>query len=290
MAPKLIPVVALTCALAFAQDYPDVTKGHVDGVQAMLAIPLPKSTNPERCEVHLVPNSRPNERFIEPCGKWFLPPAEDLYTVWIEDGGRVSRTKTPVRYWRTPFNGSGFVTELATVEAGFLRLKNGVSLREGETLRIGSLTVPNYGFERRAHGVEASRALAMPPGRVIAGIYDAGNNVVALAPLVDLAAGQTVTIEPRRPAKGSDVFLVLTKPSNRKTGKEETALFLLTGDSRRKPDAVHDVVGRFYAVWYGVEASEATLLVESNTFKYAGPAIVLKNREVSTVRVRADLK
>ncbi|MBV9492793.1 MAG: hypothetical protein JOZ54_01000 [Acidobacteria bacterium] len=253
--------------------------GDVGGLQGVFFFPIPESAKPEACTVHLVPNDDPALDIVHPCSRWFVPAEEGMYGVWIEDGERVSASRTVLAYTPAPFANNGFIEAMDTVPAGAIALDR--ELRAGETFRFSSLTADGYGFERRITAKDATRPLRVPPGRWIAGIYDKDHEAVAFAPIVTVRAGEVAHVTPCKPATGeSDLFVILKKRGH---SNDDFAIYAEDADGRHPPDGFNDNA-RFYAVWYGLRGSTARIVVESKTYKYTRAPIALRKGEPTIVR------
>jgi hypothetical protein len=253
----LAAALALAGPLLADTALPDPSKGEINGRTAVLYWPRPAEVSeeealrtrlppPENCEVHLVPEDNYATELRYACGKWFQPPAA-VYQTWVETPDRLSH---PFRllYSGQPFSGHGIVAFIPIAKAGRVALSPVQKLQANEELRL--ISIDNHRradsqgklFDRRVQPAAATRSVVMPLGRVVAGKFDRKtNDALSLSRPVDVAEGSTAIVSPQKPANGSGVLVILTRPAHAPASKENSiALELDDGDRKRPPDVLVD--------------------------------------------------
>ena len=234
---------------------------------------------PRNCVVQLAPMDALEQRFTYSCGEWFLPPGEGAYRCWVELDGRVSSVQTLLREpGNTPFDGQGFVILHETVPAGYVSVPQKVP--PGHTVRYLNLDRPGYGFSLRVPAATASNASPMPPGRVIAGIFreDTDEAVAHSRPQI-VQQGRTTEFRIEPPAKGSDLLVMLRKPSG---SPAKTNATLRIGS--KNADVLHETRNWFVALWYGVPTTTVTLSMDAEGVALNETKVQLAPGKIVTVR------
>jgi hypothetical protein len=288
-------VLLLGDARADDRKPPDPATGVINGRIALLYWPVlsadkdrePQLLSPEGCRIHLIPADEPAVEHQYPCGEWFQPPIGS-YDAWLETADRVSPQWTVV-YGGAPAE-SGLAGLVPVFAAGRVSLPAGHSLAPGEEVRLLSLDghqtmKSDRIFERRLRREE--KTVLMPAGRIIAGRFDQkSGDAVALSRPTPLAAGKMVSVWPEPPAKGSDLLVILRRPS-RTGGAADTAMFIDDGEQRRPADVSLDV-NRIVAIWYGIDARTVTVSLRAQNVAWPRQEVRLVPLRVSTLRSRAE--
>jgi hypothetical protein len=289
-------LIALASAtLAGRAPVPDLRTGNVNGIRGILFWPadLPAADGAPRpwetaegCNVHLVPLADLDRELTYPCGKWFVLPAAGQYRHWLETDGRMTPAMGMLSYGRRPFEGAGMAAFSAVAPAGRVVIPRDRSLADTEGLRLLSIESRHaWGtrvFDRRIANGNAHTPVQMPEGRVLVGRFDRKtNDAIALSKPVDVAVGRTAVVWPIPPTD-SDVFLVLTKPSELQLEKPIAVRLAL--DATRAPNVLLNGFDRVLAVWYGVAARHATISLQSDAAFWPAQEIDLTRGKVTTVR------
>jgi hypothetical protein len=294
--------IVLVAALAGAVErihLPDPKDGVINGKVAVMFWPAspPHSSDrpigellsPDNCHVVLEPWTNLAEELTNPCGIWFQPP-EGRYRVWLEKGESLTSTTGSLNYAASPFTGRGQGVVMAVVPGGRVTLSAEITVPPNAELRLINFDSCCSGtnfvhpFDRRALPTAPTlrSGLLVPVGRVFAGIFDRKTNeALAIAKLVYVAAGKVVSVSPRAPANGADVFVSLMRPDVRKTRDVDTIRLTLDGVP---PQMLFDGADRVYAAWYSVAGNVAHLAVESKTLRFAPRELKLERGHVVTVR------
>jgi hypothetical protein len=296
----LLLAVVLSCAPPGGAQEIDVSKGQIDGRLAMIAIPVAgveRVTGGARyeaklatddCQAHLTPIDDLETEVTFPCGKWFQP-VEGHYRIWLEKPGLISEGYGLLTWENEPFTGKGLAMAMGMEPAGRIALAPDVRLADGQNFRTVYLRADKHrvrrAFDRRVGAAAASRGVAVAAGPVIAGIFDRKtDDAIALARPADVKAGGTIHVAPAPPKKGTDVLVVLTRPTPATLGKHEVTLGLQVDGKTNKPDVVLAAAANLFAIWYGVEGAEATLLVDAPTAQLPPTSLKLRPGKVVTFR------
>lgn len=273
---------------------PDPGQGNVGGQQGIGYWPAvevdgeARLVDPVGCVVYLVPVNV-NERLGYPCGEWFAPEA-GRYTVWLEQGTRVSGQSVLVNP-AAKFTGAGLPVIVPLESAGFAALAPDVKIATGRTVRFLSLEPSAQGFEKRLQPAEAHAQVRLPAGRAVAGIFDGRGAAVALSRPFDTTAARVTLVRPAVPARGGDLMLVLGKqratPADRQ--QREARLTVETDGGKRAPDVMYETDGRVIAIWYGLEGA-AKVQLTSRIFRFEESRIAVPAGEVTTLRADLDVK
>jgi hypothetical protein len=299
----LVPVIAGVCAAVpvIAQNHPPVvtlpepSEGNVEGRQGISFWPLwmidgeERPVDPAGCVVHLVPPDV-DARITHACGKWFAPPP-DRYSVWLEQGNRVS-DQTVINSGGTKFFDDGVVVVMTMNEAGFATIAADVAVNGDKTARLLTIEPSSAGFEKRLQPPEAHSTNRLPAGKAIAGVFGADGEALALSRPFTMKHGQTTVVTPRAPRSGTDLMLVLGKrlgsPADRMA--RSTRVSAVAGGDVHEPDVFYETNGRIVAIWYGMTARTAKLRMQSNLFRLGGETeIRLTPGTVTTVREELEL-
>ncbi len=275
---------------------PDPAEGNVKGLQGVNFFPQAlvdgedRIVDPTGCVVHLVP-SDVDQRLVYDCGTWFAPPAADRYTVWLEQGQRISG-QTVLSYSGSKFSGHGLITVMPVERAGFAALSADTNVGEGQTVRFLSLEESSSGFDKRLSAREAKSATRLPEGRAISGVFDSQGNALALSGPFTMKGGKTAVVTPKPPVDAADLMIILGKhrATTVERAKRKTSISALAGEAARAPDVMYETDGRIIAVWYGLTANTATVTIASEIFRLDAKAIQLTVGRVTTVREELSLK
>lgn len=281
--------VVLVVALSASGGWPpDHAKANIDGRQGVAVFPAIAGGEPftsDDCVVKLAPHDAPDRRLTYRCGEWFVPPAPGGYRVWLELDGRVSSFQTSLQEPSEPppYHGRGFVVVQDVVASGFVSTSSEVP--PGHTVRYLSLDRPGLGFSLRASGSAAARPAPMPPGRVLAGIFDdARDEIVAYSRPLLVEEGKSISFDIDPPAAGSDLVVHLQKA--RRSQRGDTSLRIETPSGSRPPDVTYDSRTWHVGVWYGLTSEKATLSVTSPGFATEPRQIALQPQRVTTLNLR----
>lgn len=294
-------VLSLLAATAGAQEI-DITKGEINGLQAIIAVPVAgvervaegarheTQLSSDDCHVYLTPIDNLEQELTFPCGKWFQPPA-DLYRIWLEKPALISEGYGLLTCENQPFEGSGLAMATGMEPAGRIALAPAVRLAEGQNFRTFYLRadprILRRPFDRRVTAQRAAAGVTVAAGPVIAGIFDSKtDDAVALARPADVKAGGTTFVAPAPPKRGSDVLVVLARPSPATLGKHELSVDLQIDSKTHKPDVLLASATNIFAIWYELEGAEATLVVDAPTAQLAPAALKLKPGKVVTFRTK----
>jgi hypothetical protein len=290
--------IALSLGASDAIRPPDPREGQINGIVAAMFVPADDTTNGkvgtllsyEDCTVVLAPWANlPAERTYR-CGTWFQPP-DGRYRAWIEKSGNlITPTAGTFTYAAVPFRERGHGVVMPVKPGGRVALAPDVTLVPNTELRIinfdsccsaSSLGNP---FDRRATASPSLRSgLLIPAGRVFVGVFDrTSNDALALARPARVEANKVITVKPQPPrAETADVFVSLIRPDVRRTREEDGVELTLDGAA---PEMLFDGSDRIYAVWYGVPAKPAQLVLRSTTLQFATRTLALQSGHVTTVR------
>lgn len=294
-------LAVLACAFVMFPCRSDVklprpAEGNVNGLQGVNFFPQAlvdgedRIVDPTGCVVHLVP-SDVDQRLVYDCGTWFAPPAADRYTVWLEQGQRISG-QTVLSYSGSRFSGHGLITVMPVESAGFAVLSADTNVGDGQTVRFLSLEESSSGFDKRLQAREAKSVTRLPEGRAMSGVFDSQGNALALSRPFTMKEGKTVVVTPKPPADAADLMIILGKhrATTVERAKRKTSISALAGEAARAPDVMYETDGRIIAVWYGLTANTATVTIASEIFRLDARAIQLTVGRVTTVREELSLK
>jgi Carboxypeptidase regulatory-like domain len=285
---------------------PDLSKGQINGRVATMAFPITRVESAsggaghdrflsvENCLVHLGPFTAPDDELLYPCGKWFQPPAEGSYRVWLEMPGLISEGHSVLMWEDEPFTGRGLALAMGVEPAGTIALAPTVPIGNEQSFRFVLLRGVHKGklrpaFDRRLSGDRARKGAAVATGSVLAGIFDRKtDDAIALARPVEVRAGKTSFATPAPPAKGSDVLVVLGRPAPAVAADPEVNVVLQVDGNARRPDAFSASASNLFAVWYGVEGRSATLVAESSAVQLPPTVLRLTPGKVTTLRARLN--
>lgn len=307
---RIILLVLLTAGISFAAEVtlPDLSKGNVNGLVGMLywpaSMPAGPSAQPEPlpsaqgCEAFLVPHDNADLELRYPCGKWFTPPRQGKYDLWLEMDGRMTPAASIVNWNAGPFQGRGMGAVVPVGPAGRVAIPNDRSLPENESWRLFSVTIRqqvpvwsyHWLFDRRVAARNAHKPVQMPAGTIVAGRFDrVTNDAIALSRPIEMKPGRTELVWPVPPVK-SDVLIVLDKPGSvmmmNKPG--ELRLTLNDGSKVRPTDVLVNAADRIVAIWYGVDAPHATISLQSDVAHWPSREIRLTRGKVTTVRSKVE--
>ncbi len=225
--------------------------------------PRAEPTSPEGFLVHLVPESDPDAETVRHCGEWFtLSESPERYAVWVEGNGQISPHLQLLRY-------PGRVSDSANVRPALLpvgpattvRPRSGLCSGKGSSIRLLHV---DSGFARRVSCEGEATGTAMPPGRIVAAVYDTREHAyAAISRPYDARAGETVDVPVKAPVPPSSDVIVLLRPDAGLTwnagGVDLTALLSQDAGPAREASvlATRGFVG--YAVWYGLTGKRASV-------------------------------
>lgn len=282
---------------------PDPAKGEINGRRAVLFWPslMPTTRSgqgallpPDGCEVHVVPHTDLDRELRYPCGRWFQP-AEGGYNVWLEQADRISVSPKVMWFTDVPFKGRGMTAVDILLDAGRVTFPVGNTIASTEAVRLVSidshLRLGGRGriFDRRLSAAELHTPVRMPAGKVIVGRFDrATGQALALSRPFTVSAGAVATVWPKPPAHGSDLLVVVEKPSSARSGAFEAKpvqLEIDDGEIHRGPDVLIDGFERLIAIWYAIDVRAATLSLRASSFFLAPQKLALRAGTVRTLRL-----
>jgi hypothetical protein len=281
-------------------------RGIVDGY---LGVKMAATTDPHGVipgdqvgfTVHLVPASHPDTEIIKSAGTWFVLPEKGDYRWWIEGNGLLGPSGALVFDFRKAeagLRGSAALDRVAP--AGTVLLEPSIPLPKGTVVRLLAL---ESGFARRAARATATGGALMPPGHVVAALFDnTTNEYSAVARPATLAPGASVMVAPRPPVAPNTDLIVRVSIADRPffdKAASPTIAAVLSDGTRRAPDAVGSDDSNIYAFWYSLVAKSVTLELTSRL--YAADAVqvslplgsvrsvVMPFRKLPTATVTLDL-
>jgi len=296
--PLLLAVLLASTALLAAGkiELPPPESGVIDGKVALLVWPAIYETPTshtlqpkERCVVHFVAATAPDQEKTAPCGEWFQP-AVGMHRLWVEGPGYISPEPIVMRYGADPFTGRGMTAIAPIVPSGFVALEPGMVLGSEQGLRILSLSPSDSrpwlrAFDRRVR--DPKNPSPMPAGKILAGVFDrTTGDAIALTRPVDLAAGKTAVVAPKPPREHSDVLVILRRPL--RPQRDRLTLTLKDDRGSRAPDVFLHAVDTVFAVWSGARGRSATVTVDADTL--TAKPIVLQLRPQRVATFRGDLQ
>ncbi|PYQ26047.1 MAG: hypothetical protein DMF56_25720 [Acidobacteria bacterium] len=210
------------------------------------------------------------------CGQTFEIPSGDAEG-WIESSAQVSPSTVDV-------SDGGDFTVPAAVPSGRVLVTAPSALRSGEHAALFGLAPPPEAplFERPILGGGLAHPHLVPAGNVVAVLFDAKGNALAISKPHPVAASKQTTVESTRTA--GDLLVILERPGSE--SKEPVGLTAMVGDARRPPDVF--VVGsdRILAIWYGVDARAVRLVLDSKTVRLPVEAVDVARLRITTVRAK----
>jgi hypothetical protein len=290
----------VVCLIAFASATlgaeklppPDHTKANINGLQAVMMASAVENErgdfDPVRlpgCKVYLAPSNALHEHLSFPCNEWFLSP-EGSFLVWLATDDMVSSMQMGLVNGNAPYKGGGSVSIHDMQPAGWVTVEGPVPA--DHTVRYTHLDVPGpYGFSVRASSCDAAKRFPVPPGRVVAGIFDANGDVVAYHSPLMVEAGETTVFRIVPPACGSDLVAILNVPRRHREGLPLD--LAVKGAVSRAPDVRLDKPNFVVAVWYGLTEESVTLSATSPTLELKRD-VDLRPGAVSTIRTELPIR
>jgi len=236
--------------------------------------------------VHMIPESDPGVERTAPAGEWFLPPGESgRFRIWLEGPGLISR-----RHW--VFNWTRLTAgelepkpvRVPVGPAALVRIAESVELTGTETVRLLQL---ESGFARRISRENSRSAVQMPPGQVVACLFDeTEGRYDAISLPTAMPAGRLSTVAPiRRPPPLADVLVHFVRPLREDPSTEATVrLRNQTGDVIT-PEALGGDSTNLYAFYYGVRWKSAQLEFASEQFFAPETDLTFANGGVTYARI-----
>jgi hypothetical protein len=266
---------------------PNQAKANIGGLQGILIYPYmgSDSSRPfamKNCRVVMAPDEALEQRLTYPCADWFVPPQEGAYRTWVEGDSFSSSSQILVNFVAAAYDGSGLVISTEVVPAGYLMSATGVPA--GSTLRLLNLDRSGRGFAIRVAANDALKPIRIPPGRVVASLFDAHDNAVAQSRPLQVEAGKTTSLSLEAPKKGADVQLMLRKPRGARSGQMPIETFLTRQGARVTPEVLYEGPTWFVAMWYGVPEGDWTLKAEAANAALVPSPVALRAQHVATIR------
>lgn len=262
-------VVFITTSAGFAAPtLPDPRAGEIGGRVAIMGIPIiagpgsattPLST--ANCEVHMARSNDETQEYVYPCGKWFQPPT-GRYLLWLEKEGSISFQRV-VYYAGERFGRAGHVFMNTLHPAGSVKLDPTTKMPAGSTFRLLSLDPvrDSRPFDRRIASVHANRQVAIPIGRVIAGVFDRDGRVLSLSKPKRVEAGIVTAVSPEKPENGRAALLAVL---NRYVAPRALPVcegsLILPDSSEEHPSVDLQAHDRVVLVWYDLPLASVARL------------------------------
>lgn len=279
---------------------PPVESGRIGDSPAILMWPITEGAgdpeqrllDPAGCEVHIIADSNLEKELVYPCGQWFVPPAADKYTSWIESETWISSSAGTFRFGGGKFQGSGTRMLVPVVRSGVVKVATPVPAGASRhTVRLLSLDGDGYAFERRLTPEKAAAGVRMPARRALAGLFGERGEALTLTKPFTVSPRTPVSVTAEAPRNGSGVLAIFGKPADEKGFSQASATFALEdGRGRRAPDVVLTAPSRIYAVWYGAQGTSAKLRVESEKLRLERDQLALSPGRIFTLRTELSFK
>ena len=210
-------LAAITTSVAGAPPWmPVAREGVIEGKAALTVMAGDEGPDgeivlqePTGCEIRVVPEADRDREFTWKCGQWFQPPAAGKYLLWIESDRGISTHQVLLRYSPVPFRGRGSLTAHSLQPSGRVAVTSTVG--GGDSFRFISLN-PGQSvrtFERRVPASVSEAVVRMPAGRVVAGVFDAEGNALALSRPLVVEQGQILRAAVTRPPD-ADLLTIFT--------------------------------------------------------------------------------
>ena len=268
---------------------PDHSKANIGGLQGVMDVPAVRNERGEwdpvrlaGCRVFLAPQAALHKHISFPCNEWYRTPTEGAYQVWLATEDAVSSTQTVLMAREVPYRGFGSVAIHGMQPAGFVTVDAPVPV--DHIVKFLHLDAGGLGFSLRVSSGAAGKRFAMPPGRVVAGIFNAGDEAVAYSRPLNVKPGEATVFRPTSPDRGSDLLVVLRKPPGHRDGPPLD--LVVSGAVRRAPDVLLEQRSHVVGVWYA-------LVEERVTFSAVSPMLELRRdlelRPSAISTLRADL-
>ncbi len=221
-----------------------------------------------------------------PCSEWFKPEPGDHH-VWLEGKDRISPTSTVVMVPAPPAKNE-LRMRMPMVDAATIAV-DPRDFPAGGTVRMVALSHDNVAFERRIGSrEEAANGVLMPAGVQFVATFGPDSRAIALAPIVNLKAGELYRFAPAALGERGAILALLDQPY-RGWKRDATVTLRHAGVATRpdalKPDALKIVQRRIYAVWYSVIPGDYTIDVAGMTLENAHALV----EEGSITTIRAEL-
>jgi hypothetical protein len=271
---------------------PDHAKANINGLPGWMDVPAVRNARGEwepvrlaGCRVYLAPKTALHEHLSFPCNEWFVTPAEGTYQLWLATEDAVSSPQTILMARDEPYRGFGSVAIHRMQPAGFVTVD--VPVPADHIVKFLHLDAGGLGFFLQASSRNAGSRFAMPPGRVVAGIFNARDEAVAYSRPLSVKAGETTTFRVTPPDRGSDLLVVLRKPPGHRDGPP---LDLVVSDTAlRAPDVLLEQRTYVVAVWYALSGERVTFSAVSPTLELKRE-VELRPHTVSTLRADLTIK
>jgi hypothetical protein len=169
--------------------------------------------------------------------------------------------------------------------AGFVTVD--VAVPADHIVKFLHLDAGGLGFSLRISSRNAGGRFAMPPGRVVAGIFNARDEAVAYSRPLSVKAGETTTFRVTPPDRGSDLLVVLRKPPGHRDGPPLD--LVVKGAALKAPDVLVDQRSHVVAVWYALPDERVIFSAASPTLELMRE-VVLRPHAISTVRADLTVK
>lgn len=141
----------------------------------------------------------------------------------------------------------------------------------------------------RVSSGDSGKRFPIPPGRVVAGIYNSREEAVAYSRPLIVKTGETTAFRITPPDRGSDLLVVLSRPPGHRDGRLPLDL-ILKGAVQKAPDVLWDHERRYVlAVWYGLTDERVNVSATSPTLEL-NREVELRPRKVSTLRAELTVK
>jgi hypothetical protein len=271
---------------------PDHTKANINGLQGVMFASAVQNARGDwdpvglpGCRTYLAPKEALHEHLSYPCNEWFVPPAEGTYLVWLATQDAVSTNQTIFMSRDVPYRGFGSVAIHGLHPAGFVTVD--VPVPADHIVKFLHLAAPGLGFSLRVSARDAAKRFPMPPGQVVAGIFNARDEAVAYSRPFSVKAGQTTTFHVTPPERGSDLLVILRKPPGHRDGSPLD--LIVRGAAAKAPDVLLEQRSHVVAVWYGLTDERVTFSAASKTLELKRE-LQLRPGTISTLRTDLPVK
>lgn len=160
----------------------------------------------------------------------------------------------------------------ATVPAGTVKFPHDRQLAACERIRLVSLLQPREGNAVRAlftrDVVSLPAEPRMPAGPAIALLLDAKERAIGASPVFNVRAGATIEVWP---TAGAETFIAWLKRPRVIEREDDDRVALKAFDVA--PNIFVNAADSVFAVWSGVSAREARVVVDSNTLRLANDTV-----------------
>ena len=250
-----------------------------------------EASDPRGYTVHMSPTGEPEREITFPAGEWSSPPPGD-YSVFLEGAGKISCCGGSAEIYEKGPDGAGQIGVMTVGAAGRARVESPfhpsndlVAQLIGIDSHSQGASEPLEAFSRRLILDRPEPVVTMPAGKALAAVYSRRAGVyLALSRPFAVEPGGEALARPMPPAADkTDFLLVLERPRRAKSFDEyDLDAALYAGSDKIPADLLIPTAGRVYAVWYGLPAGPARLVVSSRSLYLADRMLELRGGEVES--------